>query len=444
MPLKTIKNYGQPLILIFGLLCILSFGTFLALILTGTLQYGGRVTEYISWDRIRIARKLENRLEEISQETQALSQTLSRNIEQHLRFLNLSMAELSYHPDTLEWIANEELDLLIPALDKTEITGVFVAFEATIDPHIERAEYSRAGLYIRNLEPIRPGISRKQFFKGFANLAIQKNLFLMSSWDLEFDMRGKDYYTTVVTTYKEDPSLPLSRSYYWSFIDLSSYGEKNPSLFCSIPIISSQGELLGVCGFEMTPFMFREIHNPNSDPQLLCVFAPLKGDKLDSKSGFRSGNPAASGSLDNFVFIDTLETIKLYHNASPYADRQMALAVGMPRREYNRQLFYRNGVPLILLGGGILGGAFFLRGYYRKAYTKKLEEYHAKALPDFKKHGLSKREEEICLLLLKGYTIKEISVQLYIAFATANNHCQSIYRKLGINSRQELFLKFGD
>jgi DNA-binding CsgD family transcriptional regulator len=43
---------------------------------------------------------------------------------------------------------------------------------------------------------------------------------------------------------------------------------------------------------------------------------------------------------------------------------------------------------------------------------------------------------------LKGYTIKEISAQLFIAFATANNHCQNIYRKLGINSRQELFLKF--
>jgi DNA-binding CsgD family transcriptional regulator len=266
----------------------------------------------------------------------------------------------------------------------------------------------------------------------------------MPSWDLEFDMQGKDYYTTAVATYKKDPSLSLSHSYYWSFIDLHSYGEEDPSLFCSIPILSSQGELLGVCGFEVSPFMFRLIHNPDSDPypQLLCVFAPLSEDRLDSTSGFRSGNLVTSVSLGNFVFVDTLEFIKLYPAASPYANRRMALALGMPRQDYNRRLFYSNGVLVILLGTGMLGGVLFLRSHYRKAYTKKLEAQFVKAPPDFKKHGLSKREEEICLLLLKGYTIKEISAQLYIAFATANNHCQSIYRKLGINSRQELFLKF--
>jgi hypothetical protein len=395
MPVKTIKNYGHPSIFMFGLLGILSFGALIGLILTGTWQYGGRAAEYISWERGRIARDLESRLGEVSQETQLLSQTLSLNIEKQLQFFNLSIAELSYRPDVLEWIANEELDLILLALDKTKATGAFVAFEATINPHIERAEYSRAGLYIRNSEPLIPGSSYKQFLRGFTNLAIRKDLILLSGWDLEFDMRGKDYYNTAVATYKKDPSLSLSRSYYWSFIDLSSYGEEDPSLFCSIPIISSRGELLGVCGFEVSPFTFRLIHNPGSDPypQLLCVFAPLSGDRLDSERGFRSGNLVTSGSLDNFVFMDTLETIKLYPAASPYAERNMGLALGMPRQDYSRRLFYSNGVLVILLGGGILGGALFLRSHYRKAYAKKLEAQLVKAPPDLKTYGLSKREE---------------------------------------------------
>lgn len=60
-----------------------------------------------------------------------------------------------------------------------------------------------------------------------------------------------------------------------------------------------------------------------------------------------------------------------------------------------------------------------------------------------KQMGLTSREREVCVLLLSAYSIKQIAVDLKIAYATANVHCTNLYRKLNISSRAELFQKFG-
>lgn len=57
-------------------------------------------------------------------------------------------------------------------------------------------------------------------------------------------------------------------------------------------------------------------------------------------------------------------------------------------------------------------------------------------------YGLSKRELEAALLLLKGMTIQQIATELNIRYSTVNTYCTAIYRKCGINSRTELILKF--
>lgn len=62
----------------------------------------------------------------------------------------------------------------------------------------------------------------------------------------------------------------------------------------------------------------------------------------------------------------------------------------------------------------------------------------------FRKYSLSKREVEVCKLLLDGYTMRQISAMLSISYSTVNTYCTSSYRKLEINSRTELLLLFKD
>ena len=57
--------------------------------------------------------------------------------------------------------------------------------------------------------------------------------------------------------------------------------------------------------------------------------------------------------------------------------------------------------------------------------------------------GLTPREKEVCTWLLRGLTVRQVSGELGLAFATVNGYYRSLYRKLGINSKAELFLRFG-
>jgi len=68
---------------------------------------------------------------------------------------------------------------------------------------------------------------------------------------------------------------------------------------------------------------------------------------------------------------------------------------------------------------------------------------HVEQLDIENKYSLSPREKDVCALLLKGLSVRQISGELGIAFHTANNHYRSLYRKLGISSKGELFFIFG-
>jgi DNA-binding CsgD family transcriptional regulator len=53
-------------------------------------------------------------------------------------------------------------------------------------------------------------------------------------------------------------------------------------------------------------------------------------------------------------------------------------------------------------------------------------------------HGLTKREIEVIGMVAQGYTLKVVAERLFISKSTAQSHIKSIYRKLGIHSKNEL------
>lgn len=52
---------------------------------------------------------------------------------------------------------------------------------------------------------------------------------------------------------------------------------------------------------------------------------------------------------------------------------------------------------------------------------------------------LTQREHEIAALLKERFSVKEIAAKLHIAPSTVSNTMQSIYSKLGIHSKRELY-----
>jgi len=71
-------------------------------------------------------------------------------------------------------------------------------------------------------------------------------------------------------------------------------------------------------------------------------------------------------------------------------------------------------------------------------------EYGDRLTAKLKEFGLSPREMEVCMLLLEGNTMRQTAAALSLAYPTVNTYCVSLYRKLNINSRTELIVKFGE
>jgi DNA-binding CsgD family transcriptional regulator len=55
---------------------------------------------------------------------------------------------------------------------------------------------------------------------------------------------------------------------------------------------------------------------------------------------------------------------------------------------------------------------------------------------------LTPREADLFYLLLEGYTLKESAKKLSVKYSTANTHMTAIYKKLKVNSRAELIIKY--
>lgn len=73
------------------------------------------------------------------------------------------------------------------------------------------------------------------------------------------------------------------------------------------------------------------------------------------------------------------------------------------------------------------------------------EEEIASCLEDHIKEQvalLTPRENDLFILLLEGFTLKESANQLDIKYSTANTHITSIYKKLQVNSRAELIINY--
>ena len=90
-----------------------------------------------------------------------------------------------------------------------------------------------------------------------------------------------------------------------------------------------------------------------------------------------------------------------------------------------------------------------LKAFLPSIESIKVREAAKKHKEEFQKRkqkqnlNLTTREQEVFNLLLTGTAPKEIAYNLKISYPTVNFHMNNLYRKLGIQSRAELFAKYG-
>ncbi|MEG0016139.1 MAG: helix-turn-helix transcriptional regulator, partial [Gordonibacter sp.] len=55
-----------------------------------------------------------------------------------------------------------------------------------------------------------------------------------------------------------------------------------------------------------------------------------------------------------------------------------------------------------------------------------------------KEHDLTRREEDMLLMLCQGCSYAEIATELYLSPNTVKSHIRSLYRKMGVEERANL------
>jgi DNA-binding CsgD family transcriptional regulator len=114
--------------------------------------------------------------------------------------------------------------------------------------------------------------------------------------------------------------------------------------------------------------------------------------------------------------------------------------------------FLAFGVVLVLVSVSLLLMPFMQKKLFDADWTdglylRDMEKYslpfaRTEAINAQNNLDLTPREEEIFTMLLSGRAPKEIAFTLKISYYTVLFHQKNLYRKLGIQSRTELFARF--
>lgn len=347
-------------------------GLFLILFSTGAFTVGLKESQvFVKNELGHIAEDVSREFGVLSIEGVALSKHLTKKIEKRLNAANLTPTELKKNPGLLEPILSESVGPLIAALEMNKCSGVFLTLDTTVNPALLDAKHSRAGLFFKNMEPNAINLSSPaiRFLRGPASIARQHNFSILPQWRMEFYVKPGDFFfTTLSTTAGSD--LELSRLYYWN-PSCTLAGDYEPAMLLCVPLIATDGTILGVCGFEVSAMLFKLKNTPDNTTytRAFAMFAPMRGNTLDTSRALYAGNYAATpsqmdGSMsikiqgntlssytapDGVIYSGLHQKINLYPKNAAFSDKEWALAVLIPEQDLSTYTMGQNHLILILL-----------------------------------------------------------------------------------------------
>lgn len=332
------------------------FGVIAVLLATGTFTAGLSESERIVENELlNVSKDILEDYGQLSLRAIDFSKKLSSSIEERAVKLGISIPDLQDHPEKLEEIICGEFDQSLFSLLIAKSSGIFFILNATVNPALEKVKGSRAGLYIKNMEPniISSSPPNIIILRGFPSIGRKKTLALHAQWKMEFDISDAPYYHRPQEAANLNPNLPLSRLYYWS-APLKLTGASEVVMLCSVPLIDSGGNVFGVCGFEISEMLFKLSYMPDNSifKRLFCVLSPVTEHTLEFHQSMFAGGYSAkmisSGKDDLNIsgqsrffytykkqdqdasFLGIHTPVQLYPKDSAFYKEQWAAAVMVP------------------------------------------------------------------------------------------------------------------
>ena len=428
-----------------------------------------------------------------------LSQQIAKEIKRTLREKGATFADVADNQSLIALLETNAYPLLYNSLRIADCSGAFIIFDATVNTKHPNAKNSRCGVYLKlaNINTSKPVSPDVLLARGIHEIGHNNNHIFHNKWELEFTISRIPFYRTVI----ENASDDLITCYYYSkAIEFSGTWEKMMLLF--VPIVGEDGQIYGVCGFEINNIFFKLAHAETGSAynRLTGIVAQMDGDTIFLESGLEFGTKKgyfanlgngtltvtpqnglnryrlnATGDNKEMEFLGIHQEISL----SPLSDRQKAtwvVANLVPKEEFDFIIYFsyfKLAMFCVTFFAFALIATFYIRKRYSlpilrglaaikhgtldKTYINEIDDLleflasndspqdvDMSAFYEFKMNikKLTRAESAVFSLYLEGYSAAKIADMLFVSINTIKSHNKSIYRKLNISSRKEL-LVFG-
>ena len=224
-----------------------------------------------------------------------LSQQLANEIEQTMYMFGLGtdFAKLNDNPQVLSAIQERSYNVLTSKMQQSPCSGVLYLVDASINTKTPTKTYNGMFLKYTNIHSENTLFNEICMFRGSPELARQKNISLYSTWQLELDTNAFPQTTQLLQGEPDSPDFLLT--------DVARLRESwERSRLFVMPIISSSGKAIGLCGFEISSVYFQQ-RTRNADYKGYPLITAILDKKNDTQySGQLSSSAWQSDALLNF------------------------------------------------------------------------------------------------------------------------------------------------
>ncbi len=381
--------------LIFFLLLLvftMSAGVVVILIITGTFSAGLTQSKQLLLDELGHAQEnVSSMYGDISVQAISFSRELTQRIEKELADEHKTLNELSDQPQEIEHLISELFERTFYSLQKAKCSGAFLVLDTTVNTSLENSQYSKASLYLKNMEPNIISSTSPSFtlLYGFPNIGRSNSIALHTQWNMEFDVSDAPFYSVPIATAVENPTLPLSKLYYWSD-PYTLPGTSEEVMLCSVPLIGARNIIYGVCGFEISTMLFKLSNMPDNSTysRMFSMLVPMTNGMLATSRSMVAGGYTAKeiskigpslyikeskrsfttyGRNNDNLYLGYHMRTQLYPSASPYSDHVWVTAVMVPKEDIVESITRLNIILacllILLITTGILISIVFSNRY---------------------------------------------------------------------------------
>ena len=322
---------------------------------------------------------IKRQLDSLAAHNTDLSQQLANEIEQTMYMFGLGtdFAKLNDNPQVLSAIQERSYNVLTSKMQQSPCSGVLYLVDASINTKMPTKTYNGMFLKYTNIHSENTLFNEICMFRGSPELARQKNISLYSTWQLELDTNAFPQTTQLLQEEHDAPDFLLT--------DVARLRESwERSRLFVMPIISSSGKAIGLCGFEISSVYFQQ-RTRNADYKGYPLITAILDKKNDTQySGQLSSSAWQSDALLNFS--KDKDYVYFTSGSNSFIGKMQALDIGgtehqiavlLPSESYDAllaQARWRLALLLSFLLVLSIGSCYFLSKKYVEPIISDLQQ----------------------------------------------------------------------